>query len=1514
MARGHKVMLVLDTAGGAARPGRVRRAALRLLAYLGGRFGLAGVHWAFKFFDSQGARGRPSRASDFRELGTRSWEDFEAELEARLGAGVRGAHLPGPAPRASHTHSALMETLLDYQWDRPEITSPAKPVLRSRGRRLLDAEGEAEEAGAALGGPANAVFLVAPCPRSRRELLQFVVGCEAQAPRAPPTPGQVMEKLLPRRIREAMGARSITLYWVDTTERAELWDSPDDDGYWTVCELLHRGGGAVLPSEIFSQGFSRTGEAVLEQEGKLPSTLHLSPWSLAWPADATLNRLLYNSPEHEASFPRIEGTLFLPVKGKETEEAWTVILEPLAMNQRHFQKPVSIFLKDSVAQWSLPMGDSLGTDCWMLQCPEEARAAQGPVLQQLAHTLTAKGLHLVVTVEPGEDWLPVTGVISPLSACAVILTVFRTKEVEFQRCFPQPVNAGGIEDSPPAFSHVVEDVLSQLPDSFESPASCAPDPEWAQQELRHSKPWSPAMMETWFPFSNISGATSNLMESFCLLQAASTGMEASSETESELTHGLSELYHSKSSEESTLANPEDWRKKRGVPRTPVRQKMDAMCRSLKMLNVARLNAKAQKLHPDGSPDAAGERGTHKPARAVRGRTSSKLKDFKTEEDLLSYLRECYQKAVATRETGLYSCAQNMVSTMKAFLKSKGTTELEENCLNHVKSNLLATSKSLQQNLEKALNKEDKIRECQLQVFLRLEMCLQCPSIRECLNEMEQVVEEEVTELLRLVSRAEDSAFLSEFLEEILQLYIDSIPETLGKLYDSLAFQIPGKLAAVLPAHFFSDDSMTQESKSPPASGPPGPGPAPGSAASEQLEELRTRSAKKRRKNTLIRHKSLADVSQTLRQIEIPKVSKRATRNGSSQPAPPPPVKDTAVQEVTKVRRNLFNQEMLSPSKRSLKRGLPRSHSVSAVEGLQKTRSSAPQGYHRLLTKRVAETPVHKQTSRRLLHRQLQGRSSDPGPGGDVVEESPEKGEGEAILRRSPRIKLLSLGRAQSSSFYSVSQPKSRSVQRVHSFQQDTSDKRETSPVLCIQSPKRLLFGALGEVVSPAEKGTARVEKHSRSMPGSEVPAAYQTPRKDCEPSPTFSKSTPRKCRRRLRTPSPTPASPQAAQGTPAKLAAAQASSPGRDSLGTSEVPQEGPSLAAETPPLGTKTPRTPGRAAGSPPPSVLDPEWPHAVTPSPQDLAPSPTQPGSGGPSSVGSPLRTPPRAKPPLHDPTPTPRAGLASPGSAARRAPPRPPPGEVEWGDPLPCPSTPRRRSAPPADTGRWDRRGWDRRGAGPPAGRSRSEGAAAPVLSPAARTEPGEPRSPAPPPEHLTLLEEAECCGWPPGADPEPRPLAAPRTYELELELEADGRPRLRIRPRPARRRAEGSPPGPGSPPPAERCPLPAHGRAQTFICRACTPSRGAPWTPSPRQAGKTTPPDAIRAWPRRKRAVDCGGGELDGVGRLPDLTPPPAQPEQGPKRARDAPRGDAGSPDHEVLLSGLGPRPAHAWPPS
>lgn len=55
----------------------------------------------------------------------------------------------------------------------------------------------------------------------------------------------------------------------------------------------------------------------LGSESKLFREPRLSSWISTLPTDSTLNCLLYNSHEYEASFPRMEGTLFLPVEGKQ---------------------------------------------------------------------------------------------------------------------------------------------------------------------------------------------------------------------------------------------------------------------------------------------------------------------------------------------------------------------------------------------------------------------------------------------------------------------------------------------------------------------------------------------------------------------------------------------------------------------------------------------------------------------------------------------------------------------------------------------------------------------------------------------------------------------------------------------------------------------------------------------------------------------------------------------------------------------------------------------------------------------------------------------------------------------------------------------------------------------------------------------------------------------------------------------------------------------------------------------
>lgn len=74
-------------------------------------------------------------------------------------------------------------------------------------------------------------------------------------------------------------------------------------------------------------------------------------------------------------------------------------------------------------------------------------------------------------MDPGEGWPPITGIISPFSASAMILTVFRAKEAEFQRHFLQTAAAEGPQEKASLFSDVIDSVLNQVHNLSEDPVS-----------------------------------------------------------------------------------------------------------------------------------------------------------------------------------------------------------------------------------------------------------------------------------------------------------------------------------------------------------------------------------------------------------------------------------------------------------------------------------------------------------------------------------------------------------------------------------------------------------------------------------------------------------------------------------------------------------------------------------------------------------------------------------------------------------------------------------------------------------------------------------------------------------------------------------------------------------------------------------------------------------------------------------------------------------------------------------
>ncbi|KAE8618212.1 hypothetical protein XENTR_v10009316 [Xenopus tropicalis] len=1124
MAPSHNVVLLVDTAESSDKS-RLRRVSLRLLNFLACRAGLGQVRWSYRFLNSLGARCRPPRRSDLRELGPRGWEEFEDELEA-CWERARNCRPSGTQScRAQLLQTALMETLADFQWDRPDITSPAKPaVLRSRRGRIVGVDEPLKSLDNLINPNCrNSIFLLSPCPHSRTELGHFASASGHFGTQI------VMDKLLPKSLQKIVSSKRVSVYWLDSSDWTEFGSSSDHSGYWTMVELMHLVEGRILPCESILVSSC--------QKAKTLASFPVPPLNI--PFESVLNYLIFSNPDYQLWFPRRDGVLFFTGNGGTKLWDFAVTLEPVSVSQKLPTGIITIELKGTMQNCNLQQAD-LRLETWLLHNSDcQASCVQ---LQELMKELMLKELHMIATVTLEGNVLPRTGILSPISETAAVLNVISSERtLGLDRLHVQDsIN----ETDKETFSDLPDIVMSVLNHVYSSEDNTLvpdiPVPEWIKQELSQSSRWTSSITERWYPLSGVSGASCNLMESFRLINAASSNSDEHLKGDQELTNYLSEFYQKKSVDDSGLGVHGENQKKRGLPRTPVRQKMKTMPRALQMLNAARLNVKAQKAQPDSTLPVLNEKNSQ-----VKRRSSEKQDDkqkqlkstgFQSEHDLICYIKGNYEKAVSLGDESMMSRAKDTLATIKSYLKSIGSEQTEADTVDKVKL-LFKTSKVIRQNYGNNQNKEVKLRECQLQVFLRLEMFVQCPVIQRETDELELIVEE-ITDLLRIVSLTEDPLFLTKFMkEDVLTEYITSVPKILADIYFSLGIQIPEELALVLPSD--GDDSVIHEEKS--IKSQPSisrvPSVAPIGAETDQLEDLRTRSAKKRRSTALARHRSVAESSQSFRQIEVPKrqLNKENLQSNAvvvieklKLPLQPQPPKDAEA----KVRRNLFDQETRSPTKRCSK--MPRSQSVSAVEGLKRKRSKSHDGskdHYKLLTKKVSETPAHKQTANRLLLKQIKGRPSESNSNISIVEESPEKEIRDIDLRRSPRIKHLSLTRRNSSSFY-ASQPKSRNLERVNSATQLQLSRDRTGSCSKpeVKTPKRLLFGEVLGIISPPT--TKRSRRHldsdnsvcktpgrtPRKTPNKKVSYLEDQPEKMLIKSPCTPR-TPARTPKRLKTPS-----------------------------------------------------------------------------------------------------------------------------------------------------------------------------------------------------------------------------------------------------------------------------------------------------------------------------------------------------------------------------------------------------------
>uniref|UniRef100_UPI00358F7FB4 treslin isoform X2 n=1 Tax=Myxine glutinosa TaxID=7769 RepID=UPI00358F7FB4 len=395
--------------------------------------------------------------------------------------------------------------------------------------------------------------------------------------------------------------------------------------------------------------------------------------------------------------------------------------------------------------------------------------------------------------------------------------------------------------------------------------------------------------------------------------------------------------------------------------------------------------------------------------------------------------------------------------------------------------LLKTKLDIQQAYGASDSSSTQIRECKLQMFLHLEMLAQLPDLP---FEEEHLVVEMVA-ILRLMFMVGETTCLSNFLQEdLMPLYECSLPRVLASVHTALGHPIPKTLARILPPSFLSDhslcvdegdnntvtDILSPDSESITSSCGPSSS-MPGSVSSSDALYMSTHG---RRSTTIVRHRSLCDSTQNPRQIEVPVNNRSKDAARWDKPSISSNAKADCHQEITGVRRSLFHQLPSEPILTS--KSLVRSHSASVVELHLQSRCPSTKGRHKLLTKQVAETPAHKQLPNHLLRRQRKGRTHHSDSSGvDMVEESPDKTVDGAVVQ-SCRWSLRSTLR-RCPSFYSAEQPMARAARFVASQQllsgmssprqgrkRILSPKPRTAP-----SPRTLLFGAA--VGSPREKAT-----------------------------------------------------------------------------------------------------------------------------------------------------------------------------------------------------------------------------------------------------------------------------------------------------------------------------------------------------------------------------------------------------------------------------------------------------------
>lgn len=881
------------------------------------------VRWSCKFYDSNYYKPDTSR-KNFLDFTKKTFDEFENDVTERYCKVFDRQQSGGDSnpsdickPHSYILKKCLQEVLLDYNWDRPDITSPVKPTRRSvkSGRNIISEDN----------GPYNTVIIFTKVPYNIVVIEDFC-GCERQNTNTSKvTAEDFLKSILDHSmVKSFQEEKHISLNFVNVCDLSALKEELIDTRVISAIHggLVKLGGGLHSISSIVQTRFS---EVVEDEKSVTAAGVFAAPAThvagvdvqVSWWKKTRCGRPRRPQPGPTLMWEDAEGLSYLKAQ-----------LEVLAVHgscSREWGNAVVVGVVRSSAVSVLAVAGSMG-HLYVCHAPNT-------VFTTLVHVLAKYQLSLVLRLSCNG-----IAILCPWAGGVGCLAV---------------MSASGLA-TPPLHSHIANQeshitdphILRFVSLAVEKCLKSAP-PHSVGEPTTNTKVFAANQTERWFkPLE----ACSDTIK--CIRKRRVNRVERRAMQERLQKRYRPQIPQPLATGETGPLDLIDITQP-PIDSAPVSGAKSSMSRAQQLVKkshivTAQLKVKELRAEEEERVQATERRAAQASERARKSQQleSQVLNAVSNPQDT----GELVQSLVCLRDgdgmhTDLFTTAQTIINLALMHVKGTSRVNMEDGLRKVLGCGVLQTTAEIASRH----SPDAHLWHYKLQVLLHLELLwvlgYSSSQVNDEENESSHIREhhiEEVMKMLRAISLRHNPTTMAAFLQEtILENYMETMGEVLVEIYEELNQPLPEPLR-VLTGDIGSVEDRPSSVKSHESSiasyeSAPGTAENPGSGRSREGRKVSSR------------HPSLKEASK--RSIVVPKVTRALTRTLSEQARAPPatapatsaPNKENGDNSIKNVRRNLFDLNEDSSSKPKLKR----SQTVGGVPMSELRRSPRKKHQHTL---------------------------------------------------------------------------------------------------------------------------------------------------------------------------------------------------------------------------------------------------------------------------------------------------------------------------------------------------------------------------------------------------------------------------------------------------------------------------------------------------------------------------------------------------------------------------------------